>query len=68
MENTKNLLKTRFALHTYIIQVLDELDFHWNSDAETLGFFISFFRLLERLILRKFFNPNYNKFIRTQIS
>ena len=68
MENLRALLDARYDLHNFVNNVLNELDFHWNSDDEILSFFDTFFRMMELLIRRKFFHPKYNKWIKAVLS
>jgi hypothetical protein len=67
IEEIKVVLHSRTELHKFIIDSLNILDFHWNSSDDSLSFFVSFFKMLEILILRKFFHPKHDDFIRETI-
>jgi hypothetical protein len=52
-----------FRLHNFVVFVFNNYDVSWNDNVELLHFFFSFFQLVKNLILREFFNTDYNDFI-----
>ena len=62
-EEMIRVLENRLELHRFVVQTLDQYDFHWGSSDQELSFFQSFFSLLYELILKRFFHPNYDSFL-----
>ena len=62
-DNLMSVLTNRLELHRFVIEALERFDFHWTTSDEDLSFFQSFFNLLEALILRRFFHPDYDTFL-----
>ena len=54
-----NIYYTRVNLHKFVISVLQK-PLNWESSLSDLKFYISFFKMLNLLILRKFFGQHYN--------
>lgn len=63
----ERVLKLRAELHNYMVQTLKGCDLSWESDLLTISFFNSFFKLLQELMVRQFFHPDYDDFFKNKI-
>ena len=63
----ERVLKLRADLHNYMVQTLRACDLSWESDLQTISFFNSFFKLLQELMVRQFFHPDYDHFFKSNI-
>ena len=58
-KNWKKVKENRIQLHEFVITMLENI-VDWDSNIDTLQFYVTFFETIRFLILRKFFDPNYN--------
>ena len=61
------IYKTRNNLYTFVVSVINNEaninQLNWESTRIKLKFYISFFKLLNKLLLREFFAPTYNEYM-----
>ena len=62
LENWPNIYKSRIGLHNFIISSL-ESPVSWSLKKVSLRFFVTYFKLLNLLMLRKFFSSDYNDYL-----
>ena len=62
LENWPNIYKSRIGLHNFIISTL-ESPVSWSLKKVSLKFFVTYFKLLNLLMLRKFFSSDYNDYL-----
>ena len=55
----KKVKENRNFLHEFVIHTLEN-PVSWESDLESLQFYIGFFQMLRFLLLRRFFDEDYN--------
>lgn len=63
----ERVLRLRSELHNYMVKTLRECDLSWESDLLSISFFNSFFKLLQELMVRQFFHPDYDDFFKNKI-
>ena len=63
----ERVLRLRSSLHNYIVQTLQDCRLSWDSEDKQISFYNYFFELMRELVVRFFFHPDYDNFMRNQM-